>query len=518
MAYSSAVENDLDFNKFFSDLQVNFYELYKKAQDNCYLICIPCVSAIQNVEVTAELIESHLFRKSPYFQGQYVSIDKAGSRTIEIEDDFIHSVQGFSSPVKAQILAEERGYNSQFQPYRILVIDCIIAENYKKVKHKDLLQQSVLSVDLESVGNSYESCLDYINFLPEKDKFLKYMDEQVEQFCMRYMVLEDYLNETSIKLQNIFTLCVTHRLASHEKEKHGRPRQVLEAATEMYIAYHTHSKIYPVIARCYSKEDTAVSLRIETMRDVTLDELDIRKELQCPLPKAICALQQMKDLRTPLEKLFAIKSSLDLISSEVDEFRESCANFLQPKTKNLFLASDDVLPLLVSVIIQCNGLHAMTDIYYMENFHWMSTKDDLAFYLTTFRAAVSYIRNAKYPAPDKHELGLYSLTSEVNNLHFDKKDLSKVSPRRKELVSSALPVASSSLLALSSSTTKDVKQKSREKSQSTAGSDCSKTESVSLLTPEIIPLPGEESQQNNLGDFLKVLQENSLGWSYGSQL
>lgn len=93
---------DLSCNLFFKVLKHQFSRIYKEAENNCWLICVPSSPACVGLKFTKELfgnvarfcltdVESHILQPSPYFQGQYVTLNK---KTVEIEENLITTQKG----------------------------------------------------------------------------------------------------------------------------------------------------------------------------------------------------------------------------------------------------------------------------------------------------------------------------------------------------------------------------------------------------------------------------------------
>jgi hypothetical protein len=119
----------------------------------------------------------------------------------------------------------------------------------------------------------------------------------------------------------------------------------------------------------------------------------------------VVELASLDSLNCPIDKLYCLQTTLDLILAElkgaiVDAHsvlsREYSVNFFKrSNVQSTFfvviwymffslvedsqlpaLGTDDLIPLLVTVIIQAKPLHMASNLYYMENFQWTLSPSD----------------------------------------------------------------------------------------------------------------------------------------------
>lgn len=113
---------NLSFNRFFTTLEQKFPKLYRKASDNCYLICVPTNEALGDEKITQALIENHILAPSPLFANVYTTISKTNGQ-VSVKDSTLVAGQGFKYPGTVRILGEELFYNAKYEAFRALVID-----------------------------------------------------------------------------------------------------------------------------------------------------------------------------------------------------------------------------------------------------------------------------------------------------------------------------------------------------------------------------------------------------------
>ncbi|XP_014681294.1 PREDICTED: putative uncharacterized protein DDB_G0284213 [Priapulus caudatus] len=276
---------DLDFNPFFRNLQTKFEAVYRDAQQRCCLICVPSTQAICDINITEQFIESHIFRPSPYFRGQYISLDKNDEKTIKIEDGVIKSVQGFRNSFKMKIIGEELGYNNDFKTYRIVIVDGIIAEIFKRVTTSQE-QLDLIKLDRSSMGSVHSDCREFLARLPAAERLLRSLDAQAQSFSDTYMVLEAYLDDAARKVRQICANCAQDYLHRNPEYAEGPDVKALEAAIESCVTHALHRKVYSVVKRHLAAADSDLQRRLEAFRAMTLAQLEVRSELWFPYTNA----------------------------------------------------------------------------------------------------------------------------------------------------------------------------------------------------------------------------------------
>ncbi|XP_033747141.1 putative uncharacterized protein DDB_G0284213 [Pecten maximus] len=116
--------DELDINKFFRFLQTSYLDVYEAAQERCYMVCIPQQTSLTNININKKFVETHILRPSPYFQSEFLTL-KSSERIVHLEENGkeLRTGDGFQCPCKVKILTEELGYNKDYKPFKILVIE-----------------------------------------------------------------------------------------------------------------------------------------------------------------------------------------------------------------------------------------------------------------------------------------------------------------------------------------------------------------------------------------------------------
>ncbi|ESO82418.1 hypothetical protein LOTGIDRAFT_237017 [Lottia gigantea] len=531
--------DELDINPFFRALQTTFSDLYEKAQEKCYLVCVPQKSNLVGASINQKLLESHILRPSPYFKGQYISQYNPDNQTVSIEDNgqIIHLLQGYKDKKTIRILSEELAYNKNYQPYKILIVE----EPFEIRSTGAALSSTKESPinDLLIPKSTFTESKCFLQSITEFSKVLQEIDKAISDFNQHYMVLKDYLEDVADRIQFIVANLSEKCISCSKKKIHSDPRfkDVLYGAVESYFLGMVYNKVFSAICEKFSQEDRDLYNKCFHLDNITPAQLDIPKQFSCPLPTAIFELSRLKDFHTPKEKLNTLKAVIDSITMEIEAHVNSTKQKidvfpLTSKSDTPCLTSDDLIPLLVTVIAGAKCTTLESDLYYMEYFLWNSTfkdMDDVSYCLVTFKAAVQYMQETDFNTlvqkshKPVREPGVSELLSGMKISPFDSPGdrLSTQSSRENKIDSYSdflstqnirkdkKPVKLSTLLSQDGKSHKEPQQQGERKIKSIFN------ESVKRYSPNM--MLENKSDDNPLGDFLSGLQNDPFEQSFGKQ-
>ncbi|XP_041456821.1 ankyrin repeat domain-containing protein 27-like [Lytechinus variegatus] len=387
-----ADHEDLEFNPFYKSLQSGYRSQFEDAQAKRFLVCIPQTASLVGVNINSNFLETHLLKPSPMLKDHYISTDKNGSKTIIVDEAFILTTEGFSQPGRIRILSEELGYNKDYKPFKMLIIEKPLEGAVKGRRGSAGLSDEFLTPRTRFLENKH-----FLGMFPENRNNLKCLEESIHQFNQNYMIVQGYLKDVATKLRR---MCEEHKQMFAEANRYiklqsdGRLEEVLNVAVESYVMGSVHAKVFKAISSEKTPEDVHISDKLHQLQGITGEQLGVAEEFCCPLPAAVVELARLDGINTPHEKLTCLHSTLENITEEVNiHLRENLAPGQSPQC----LTSDDLLPLLVLVISQAKCRHLASNLYYLENFHWASSKhDNLGYALVTFTAAMEYIKNTDF--------------------------------------------------------------------------------------------------------------------------
>jgi hypothetical protein len=182
-------------------------------------------------------------------------------------------------------------------------------------------------------------------------------------------------------------------LIEHQSDKRLQDRRIQEnlwIAVESYIMNQVHDKVYSKICSKHQKENKLFIDRCRKLRMTLIPSLlGISKDYDCNYPLTIKELEKIGNGQSPVDKLYCLSDALDNIQTDVCTHYKSLLRIGEPTP----LPSDDLICLLATIIVKANILMFLSDVYYVENFHWpFSDGDRLSFVIVTVKAAVEYIK------------------------------------------------------------------------------------------------------------------------------
>ncbi|PVD32732.1 hypothetical protein C0Q70_08177 [Pomacea canaliculata] len=432
----------------------------------------------------------------------------------------------------------------EYKQHKIFILEQPLDPKFKK-------QCSQEGKDYHKLLPSHASLTEFKEFLqslPQCTKVLEKLDQGIQLFNSNYMILTDYLNDAVTRLTNLCEEGIKdclHKL-DHKLTSDIKFKDILTAAVESYVMGGVHQKVFRVLCQHHLEEDKHLSAKIcQQVCDVTPQDLKVSPDFICPLPNAVRAMLELENLTTPLEKLTCLKSVIDNITAGItNHVAQKKTLHLAISTEEPCLTSDDLIPLLVSVIAQasmespssCQHLHS--NISYMENFTLASTtkdRDELSYCLVTFRAAVQFIASSDFSENSrKKQNGVKKLTMAKQSMSVSDGDASS-----KNGISSPGHVLSSkrdSPVTISHSTTppptipsgRQDRQRSRvskvlQESSAISSPEQEGSEMKSIFggkhSVPILVNEGRPQTQTpvQLGDFLSALQDDLCDQTFGKQ-
>ncbi|XP_060078383.1 ankyrin repeat domain-containing protein 27-like [Ylistrum balloti] len=396
--------DELDINKFFRFLQTAYLDVYEAAQERCYTVCIPQQSSLSNINISKMFVETHILRPSPYFKSEFLTL-KSSDRIVHLEENGkeLRTGDGFSCPYKVKILSEELGYNKDYKPFKILVIEKPL-DTFNQVTSSQARDRK-RSERISDKDNalSVKECREILS--EEYGQVTKSLDDSIRVFEANYMILTEYMDDACQRLQDISMAAVEKCLKCGQKQQKGKSqmtREELDTLMESYVVGSVYTKLFHAICDKLRADDECLLQKCKQLEGVTSDKLKVSQDFTCPLPGAVVELATVDGLRTPLEKLHCLKATIDCITetimSHVIDTHQSSIS-LVPSQDIPRLTSDDLIPILVTVIAQARCTHLASNMFYIEKFHWsaeINDRDNLSYCMVTFKAAVQYMINTDF--------------------------------------------------------------------------------------------------------------------------
>ncbi|XP_071790564.1 putative uncharacterized protein DDB_G0284213 isoform X1 [Asterias amurensis] len=498
--------DDLEFNPLYKCLQTRFRNEFESAQDSCYLVCIPQTASLVGIAISQSFVETHLLKPSPMLKDHYISTDKCNSKTISVEDGIITCAEGFRQQDTVRVLSEELGYNKNYKPFKMLII-----ERPLEGARKGRRGSAGLSDEFLTPRTTYAENCKFLSLFHENHSQLKAVDQKIWEFNQTYMILPGYLQDAAHKLHGIWE---NARLAFSETNNYIRLQsdsRLIEAITialETYLMGGVHNKVIRAVSQQLKADDELLYERVTELRGVTAEQLGVHKDFCCPLPSAVVELARLDGINNPHEKLLCLKSTLDGITDEATVHLK--ANLIPGKAPRC-LTSDELIPLQVLVISQAKCQHIASNLYYMEHFHWVKAEHtDVGYTLVSFKAAVEYMRNTDFTKLTKnsHKLKNEMSIEELMAAYNSNFDLATDHPP-------ASPLAQSTIGNIARMMEKTSLSASPQGHQTIYAGKPAASKLQPSAKPDVIPSIEKDGESHGLGDFLSALQNDVLDCAYG---
>eukprot|EP00039_Didymoeca_costata_P029083 m.23220 g.23220 ORF g.23220 m.23220 type:complete len:482 (+) comp7475_c0_seq1:256-1701(+) len=371
-----AEEEDLEDNPFFIALSQKFVKFYNQAQDARCLVCVPSTDALQSVSnITQQMVETHVFKPSPYFQGQFVSF--AGKeRAINVNGNKIECTQGFTHRDEVEILFEELFYNGRYESFRVVCVDRIL--NTKA-------QDSKKSTATVNSGQMTQDELKNFLFTHATPEQLQGLDSDITAFNSSYVIVPGYISDVQTKLQTICESMVQRLELSSDTDV---PKAAFEIAVETYVLDRTFDKVFPAVLLDYKIESKIWKRIVNDNEKVTGAQLGVQKAFDCSLERAVLCLQGLPTMRAPSQMHICLKATVETITSLVT------AHLKRQRKGDIAIATDDLIPLLALVLVQARIENFPAYLSFMEKFGVSAgSVTEEGFNLVSTRAAVTFIKS-----------------------------------------------------------------------------------------------------------------------------
>ncbi|KAK3782957.1 hypothetical protein RRG08_065867 [Elysia crispata] len=540
--------DELEINPFYNALQTKYIDMYERAQECCYILCVPQSQSLNPNLISPGFVETHILRPSPYFKGQYMTTHSSNSKTLKLSDDnqYFTTLQGFSEEKNIKILSEELAYNKDYKQYKVLILERPFDPKFEKIPERHTSEKNQ---QIHTPKISVSECRGFLmQFIEFKQELLR-LDDSIDYFCRHYMVLPDYLDDAVARLEDISSLALADIVKNLKfpLRDDSRFKEILAGTIESYMMDAVYFKVFPVIRQRFSQDDQLLLSKCHKLNKVKPQEIGVKEEFSCPLPVAVVELANLGSLQTPREKLACLKSTADNVTEGIEvsiqERNQSIFGDLESGDNDgTCITSDDLIPILVTIISRAKCCHLPSDLFYIENFMWNSTdkdRDDLGFCLVSFKAAVQYMLETDFSNLNENdstskEISLDELAAVTERRESFRRVASapdgNVQGRRgagdRTSTSASAITPSQSRLERQLSRISGVLSQTVEEMDMAGkrGADSSRGQLKSIFSdrlqvqpPDIIPEQERKNEGKALGGFLAALQEDDFDQPFGKQ-
>ncbi|CAJ0759709.1 11714_t:CDS:2 [Entrophospora sp. SA101] len=405
---SLSFDEDLDDNLFYKTLKKDYQKIFHKVS----IICVPHSKSILGLRMSKNFIESHSFIPSPYFQGQFQSIN---DKVMIIENNHVKTLKGFKEERIIRILSDELVYNEAYKSVQVLVLEMPLEGEWKKMNSEKfggicIPPERNHEMDLQFLKNILSSS--------HNDSSIKSMEDMVEEFKETYVYVRGYAGFTVDKISQIFQKSVLSFLESNETLRLicqlPHEHDYFLELVENILMNALHEKIFiQSLLPIYHSHDTYLEsiLNVYANAHITLKDYGVSERLQdIPVEMLESAREILKlidgDNNECESTTISSYAGLGItnIDDQDDKKLTHNENFLAsiPSTTPLeklfyegsLITTDDFIPLLAYVIVNSRLNHLASVLFYMRTFRLSKIeRSELSFALTTLQASTEFIKS-----------------------------------------------------------------------------------------------------------------------------
>ncbi|XP_058788924.1 ankyrin repeat domain-containing protein 27-like [Phymastichus coffea] len=393
-------DDELSYNVFYLLLRNKYRKKYDHALTKCWTICVPIGDSLRDISITEKFVDDHILRPLPGSNTQFLSTDEKESHLYQIRNGALKLISDdqSSDDYEVKLTSIEKGYNKEFQPYNIVIIDKPIHKKYRVFSKKSRSGELRLDTSI----TTYKQAVDFLKDL-RNDKFdlLHNLESDIKK--MEALKLTDVKDIQTI-LQKLIRdyWASTMRRQSLDIQRDARFQKLLSLSLEIFVMHQLHDSVYPVLISLLEPGDLLVKNKIDQLIDVSVspDQLGVKESLVVSLPSAMVELAALDTREGPWEKLMCLKETLDFIVAEIKgavadvKSRNESLNDNDADLETCVLETTDLISLLLYIIVKCRSQRLRTDLYYIENFIWsISPNDSFSYTIVTFKAALQLLEN-----------------------------------------------------------------------------------------------------------------------------
>uniref|UniRef100_A0A8C7VLL4 VPS9 domain-containing protein n=1 Tax=Oncorhynchus mykiss TaxID=8022 RepID=A0A8C7VLL4_ONCMY len=367
-------------NPFYLALEKQRPDLCSRVAELHGIVLVPCCGSITLSAYTASQFETYVLH--PSGEG-YQTVD---GKELTIQDSLVRLGLGFQAPANVPILFEETFYNEKEQSYSILCIARPIDTN-----------QSPVEVAPSPAPYYLKNVEDVREFL---GRHVEKLDKFISSFCHSFKEQEKKgLRHHIDSVNSLYTKCLQCLLRDS--------RLVSSMFCYMYIHHGIHDFIFNFVGTLEASQDSAFNKTTRGLQDLQQKDFGVKSEFSINIPRAKRELSQLNRCTSPLHKLLCL--------------RKVCLTIMQSPSHSVSLealCADDLLSVILYLLVKTEIPNWMANLSYIKNFHFCnSTKEELSYCLTSFEAAVEFIRQGNFGL-SQGGVGLGDLNDKV---HFTQK-------------------------------------------------------------------------------------------------
>jgi len=243
-------QEDVNNNPLFKAIKRT--KLYLQVEKNCWTVCVPQSSVTTGMKITQDTIESHILQPSPYFQGEYITLNQ---KTVNIEDNNIKISDDYGETRKAKILFEEVFYNKDDRSFKVLCLNIPLVGNYE-----------VTGITKLPSTKNLQECIEFLFSSPVNRVVLSKINEQIAEFNKSYVIVKGFEHHAVEKAKFFCTKALEDLACGNPdfRALYGNDSMLneLSLVVENYVLAGLYAKLFSSLGSLYKEEDDTLYERM----------------------------------------------------------------------------------------------------------------------------------------------------------------------------------------------------------------------------------------------------------------
>ncbi|XP_051918207.1 ankyrin repeat domain-containing protein 27 [Hippocampus zosterae] len=356
-------------NPFFVALEKLRPDLCERVARLHGIVLVPCCGSLEGSMVSQLHFDSYVVQ--PVEDGYQT----ADGKEVRILDRQVLLGSGLLPPVSVPILFEETFYNAREESYSILCI----SRPLDAAEPAEPPRTAGAGLHLRSL----EEVKQFLGRHSHK------LDKLIGNFCHAFKEHDRKgLRHHIDSVHGLYTRClqcVLRDACLKVLAKRELQMSLLKQAVEVYVHHGIHSLIFNLVGTLEASQDAAFNKITRSLHELQHKDVGVKAHLSVNLSAAKRELSQLNQQTSPLLKLLCLRK-VALTATRTPSRAVSMEA----------VSADDLLSVILYLLVKMEIPNWMANLSYMRNFCFsQSSKDELSYCLSTFEAAVEYIKLGK---------------------------------------------------------------------------------------------------------------------------
>ncbi|XP_033898573.3 ankyrin repeat domain-containing protein 27 isoform X4 [Acipenser ruthenus] len=357
-------DEDILKNPFYLAFEKQRPDLCSEVAESHGIVLVPCRGSLTSDSYPSAQFEAYVLKP---VDGGYQTLN---GKEVCIQDSLIKLGAGFTTTCTVPILFEETFYNEKEQSYSILCV-----------------ARPIELCAVEPAPPLVTYCLKNVEDVKE---FLGRHTEKLDKFITAFRgTFKEHERKGlrhHIDLVNaLYTKCLQCLLRDSRLKvlaKQELQMNLIKQSVEMYIHHGIYDLIFKYVGTIEASQDAAFNKTTRSLQDLQKKELGVKSEYSINIPRAKRELSQLNRCTSPQHKLTCLRKVVNTIMQTPSQ-----------RVNIEGMCADDLLSVLLYLLVKTEIPNWMANLSYIKNFRFCnSSKDDLGYCLTSFEAAVEFIR------------------------------------------------------------------------------------------------------------------------------